>query len=110
MSAKDGLLLDVSRLIWRAWTNTRPTGVDHVCKAYLAHYGPRARAVIQHRRVRRVLNYATSQQVFAKLLADYESWRTPTSMLTKIALTYPVDRGDARGATYINVGHTGLDQ
>ena len=49
-------LLDVSRLIWRAWTRRLPTGIDRVCLAYLEHYAPRSHALIQKGSLRIVLN------------------------------------------------------
>ena len=68
MLANDApLLLDVSRLIWRRWAGRQPTGIDRVCLAYLEHFGPRAQAVVQHRRFRGILGRRTSAALFQLL-------------------------------------------
>jgi hypothetical protein len=54
------LLLDVTRLIWRRWAGGRPTGIDRVCLAYLDHFGSAAQAVIQHPRLRRIMDGRSS--------------------------------------------------
>src|ERR1044071_168682 len=69
-------LLDVTRLIWRRWRGRYPTGIDRVCLAYLRHFGPRAQAVVQHDRFRRILDRETSQELFA-LLDSASPWFKP---------------------------------
>ena len=64
---RDDLLLDVTRLIWRRWRGGLPTGVDRVCLAYLDHFGPRARAVVQRGGVHLVLDHRRSQRLFGLL-------------------------------------------
>ncbi|RST30372.1 glycosyltransferase family 1 protein [Sphingomonas ginkgonis] len=108
MSDPAPLLLDVSRLIWRAWVGRRPTGVDRVCLAYLRHYGPRAQAVVQHRHFRSILGRRASAALFALLDQPGPSFRRD---FTRLALRHSASRrGDGKGRLYLNVGHTGLDQ
>ena len=104
------LLIDVSRLLWRQWSGVRPTGIDRVCQAYLRHYALRARAVVQHRLIRRVLSTGASGKVFDALLSgDTGSLPSPASVL-RIAASHGLVRAQRRPQLYLNVGHTGLDQ
>lgn len=100
-------LIDVSRLIWRAWSLRLPTGIDRVCLAYLAHYGARSHAVIQKRRLRIVLNAKASDALFQLLL--HGGPRMRTKLTTCLAQTGWQRERDVRGKVYLNVGHTGLD-
>lgn len=100
-------LIDVSRLIWRAWSLRLPTGIDRVCLAYLAHYGTRSHAVIQKRNLRIVLNAKASDALFQLLLFGGPRIRSNlTTCLAKIG--WQRERG-FRGKIYLNIGHTGLD-
>ena len=49
MPPEDGrILLDVTRLIARGWSQRQSTGIDRVCEAYLREYQDQALAVVQH--------------------------------------------------------------
>lgn len=100
-------LLDVTRLIWRRWSDRQATGVDRVALAYLRHFGRRAQAVIQHRRFRRVLGMGASQELFALLLEPPEAFRR-AFVLTGARNATQLN-GKGLGRPYLNVGHTGLD-
>jgi glycosyltransferase involved in cell wall biosynthesis len=100
-------LIDVSRLIWRAWSLRLPTGIDRVCLAYLAHYGARSHAVIQKRSLRIVLNAKASDALFQLLL--HGGPRIRTKLTACLAQTGWHRERDIRGKLYLNVGHTGLD-
>ena len=63
------ILLDVSRLIWRLWRGRLPTGIDRVCLEYVAHFAPRARAVVQFKGRIVVLDRASSIRLFALMLS-----------------------------------------
>ena len=100
-------MLDVTRLIWRRWKGRHPTGIDRVCLAYVRHFGPRAQAVVQHDRFRRILDRSASQRLFALLDAPPSQFRRklPGAILRHLG---GLNRsGDHR--LYLNVGHTGLD-
>jgi glycosyltransferase involved in cell wall biosynthesis len=100
-------LLDVTRLIWRRWKGRRPTGIDRVCLAYLRHFGPRAQAVVQHDRFRRILGPTASQELFA--LLDQPGARFKARLVLG-GLKHVGRAADAgQGRLYLNVGHTGLD-
>lgn len=100
------ILFDVSRLIWRQWTGRRPTGIDRVCLAYLAQYQSKARAVVQFRGFRRILDRKSSEQLFELLLRSSINRLKLVAILVMAAL-----RPEAGGAgqIYLNVGHTGLN-
>jgi glycosyltransferase involved in cell wall biosynthesis len=100
-------LIDVSRLIWRAWSLRLPTGIDRVCLAYLAHYGARSYAVIQKRSLRIVLNAKASDALFQLLLNGGP--RIRKKLTTCLAQTGWQREQNFRGKLYLNVGHTGLD-
>ena len=101
------ILIDVSRLIWRAWSLRLPTGIDRVCLAYLAHYGARSHAVIQKRSLRIILNAKASDALFQLLL--HGGPRMRTKLTTCLAQTGWQRERNVRGKLYLNVGHTGLD-
>ncbi len=105
----DGLLLDVSRLIWRTWTGRLPTGIDRVCLAYVDHYGPTARALIQRGELRAVLTFADSQRLFGLLAAGGPRFRARLLVLLARAAPAALSRKPPSGAIYLNIGHTGLD-
>lgn len=100
-------LLDVTRLIWRRWSDRQATGVDRVALAYLRHFGPRAQAVIQHRRFRRILGMRASEELFALLLEPPEAFRRAFVLGGARNVTQLNSKGSGR--PYLNVGHTGLD-
>lgn len=109
------LLLDVTRLIWRRWTGTRATGVDRICQAWMAHYGPRSQAVIIHRRGQAIMPFSTSQALFAVLgrsdirRGDVVRFRAALSALAIRYSGHLRDRLEGRGRLWLNPGHTGLD-
>lgn len=119
MPARDNdapLLLDASRLVWRRWSGTRATGIDRICLAWMEHYGPRAQAVIVHRRGQAILPFATSQALF-RLLTRPERGRGGAvafrAALASLAIRrrgHLRDRLEGRGRFWLNPGHTGLDR
>jgi glycosyltransferase involved in cell wall biosynthesis len=110
LSAPETILLDVTRLIWRRWRGTLPTGVDRVCLAYVEHYGDRAQAVIQRKGWFLTLPPRQSRMLYALLLEGGPDFRRRLlSFFAKAALGAPKLR-TPRGAFYLNVGHTGLDE
>ncbi len=109
------LLLDVSRLVWRRWAGVRPTGIDRICMAWLAHFGDRAQATLLHRRGRHVLGVAASRALF-RLLEQADEQQVPlfTQRLQLAAWVLRHGPGGwrslpGRGRLWLNVGHTGLD-
>lgn len=101
------ILLDVSRLIWRQWTRRLPTGIDRVCLAYLEHFRSRARAVVQFRGFRRILDGKGSDRLFDLLLNGSDRFRTDLTLTLATAATRA--EASAAGQIYLNVGHTGLN-
>lgn len=103
------LLLDVSRLVWRAWASKLPTGIDRACLAYVEHFSDRARAVVQWRGLTLVLPAETSARLFDLLLSPPKDIKL---RLAKLLTTGSVfgRRGSLSGNVYLNVGHTGLDK
>jgi glycosyltransferase involved in cell wall biosynthesis len=101
------LLLDVTRLIWRRWRGRLPTGIDRVCLAYLRHFGPRAQAVIQHDRFRRILDREASQDLFSLMEGSPSRFRL--GILTGFIRHLRGLDSEGRSRIYLNVGHTGLN-
>lgn len=109
------LLLDVSRLVWRRWTGTRPTGIDRICLAWLDHYAPHAQAVIIQRHGKAILPVRASQQLF-RALQQLDRGRRDTAQFRREIVGLALRRGaqlrnrlDGRGRLWLNPGHTGLD-
>lgn len=109
------LLLDVSRLVWRRWTGTRPTGIDRICLAWLDYYAPKAQAVIIQRHGKAILPLRASQALF-KVLQQPDHGRRDTARFRRDIVGLALLRGkhlrdrlDGRGRLWLNPGHTGLD-
>lgn len=102
------VLLDVSRLVWRAWIGKLPTGIDRTALAYVEHFRARARAVVQRGGHTRTLSRHVSQRLFDILLAGGAAARGRLMRLAAAGLM----TGEAvrPGTLYLNVGHTGLDR
>src|SRR5690348_9030282 len=109
MSDRD-LLIDVSRLIWRLWSNRLPTGIDRVCLAYVQHYRDRGLAVMQRGGRRYVLSRRHSDQLFSILQEQPARFRRQFVGLLTRALGAARERPDRPGLVYLNVGHIGLDE
>jgi glycosyltransferase involved in cell wall biosynthesis len=103
------VLLDVTRMVWRTWRGRHPTGIDRVCLAYVDHFKDRALAVVQRRGQFRVLSAARSRKLFDLLLKCHAVAKADLAKILAIAAL--LDRRDppACGMTYLNVGHTGLN-
>ncbi|MCW2361392.1 MULTISPECIES: glycosyltransferase family 4 protein [Sphingobium] len=111
----NALLLDVSRLIWRAREGGLPTGIDRTCLAYVGHYRDRSCAVVQRGRLTQVLPHDFSQKLFDILLSS--ELGHARQQLTSLAwhgvgraLVGRIRQQDIAGRIYLNVGHTGLDK
>jgi glycosyltransferase involved in cell wall biosynthesis len=103
------VLIDVTRLIWRAWRGRHPTGIDRVCLAYLDHFRDRALAVIQRKGLVLVLSKARSGAVF-ELLLEGQAASRPAIVRTLARAVLDARRSPPRqGMLYLNVGHTGLN-
>lgn len=84
-----------------------PTGIDRVCLAYLERYAGEAQAVVQHRRLRRILDPAASSALFALLAKPRTDFR---AAFVRSALRFGFRQGCGGGnRLYLNIGHTGLD-
>lgn len=103
------VMIDVTRLIWRAWTGKLPTGVDKVCLAYLEHFGSRARAVVQRNELRLILAEKDSRRLFELLLDPGDNFRRRLLAMGPGALWRALREREVAGHIYLNVGHTGLD-
>lgn len=108
-AAPHAVLLDVTRIVATRWTGRRPTGIDRVCNAYLAHFRTRARAVVQHRGVIRVLDGPASQRLFDLLEAPRDRFRPRLAALLAAALAAAPQRPPRPGIAYLNVGDTDFD-
>lgn len=103
-------LIDVSRLVWRCWTQRLPTGIDRVCLAYLVHYGDRALAVVQRGGRQLVLSATASDRLFALLGAGRGATRTRLALVMGSAMVGARRIPPRPGMLYLNVGHTGLNE
>jgi glycosyltransferase involved in cell wall biosynthesis len=103
------LLLDVSRLVWRAWETKLPTGIDRTCLAYVEHFRERAQAVVQRGSSTMILPADVSMRLFDLLLAPSDDFKLKLTGLLAGGFLFR-RRGDLSGQVYLNVGHTGLDK
>ena len=103
-------LIDVSRLIWRSWRGRPATGIDRVCLAYLERFGSRSQAVIQRRGRSFVLTPAWSDRLRRQLLRRSGTPKARLLRILVLALATARRSPPREGMTYLNVGHTGLDE
>ncbi len=103
------LLLEVTRLVARGWTERQPTGIDRVTQAYLRHYAPCARAVVQHRGAVKIFTMRDSQRLFAILDGPAGTMRARIAAFAPGALLRAAPSLQAERATYLNVSHTDFD-
>ena len=76
-----GLLLDVTRLLYRRMRGRLPTGIDRVGLEYVRHFAPRARAVLSYAGGAAVLSQRLSGRAFASLGAAANAAPLPGSIL-----------------------------
>jgi len=107
--AGEPVLLDVTRLVARSWTGRHATGIDRVCSAYLHHFRARARAVVQHRGVIRVLGAGPSADLFDLLDTSGRGTRGGIVRLLSAALIGGAAQRELVGLAYLNIGHTDFD-
>ncbi|WP_070155933.1 glycosyltransferase family 4 protein [Sphingobium phenoxybenzoativorans] len=108
--ARPDILLDLSRLIWRASRGRLPTGIDRVCLAYAEHYAECAQAVVQWKAARRILPPKTSAELFTLLLTETRNLRIELAKLAARHFPYLIQPQSGNGRLYLNIGHSGLDQ
>jgi glycosyltransferase involved in cell wall biosynthesis len=103
------VLLDVTRLVAQAWSGRQAGGLERVCSAYWRHFRSRARLVVQHRGVIRVLD-GEAAAALSDLLGDppRDVRARLTRLLAASLVTRPPRRG-LRGAAYLNPGDTDFD-
>ena len=114
MNTDRPFLLDLSRLVWRAWSGRLPTGIDRVCLAYLDHFAPpgrpRAQAIVKRGERRLVLSPGQSDTLFALLRKGGRGLRPALALLLiRASLTQFGRKRRLSGKAYLNIGHTGLD-
>lgn len=104
-------LLDVSRMVWRRWAGTKPTGIDRICLAWQQHYGPVSQATLFHRRGWHILPVSASQKLFELLEHDCprEQFRRRFVAFAIRHLVHLFRAQSGRGRLWLNVGHTGLN-
>lgn len=107
--AEHEILYDASRLIWRLWRGGPPTGIDRVCKAYVRHFGPRSRAVVQRRGAYHIFTERHSQSLFALFENGTSGFRRRFVQLAGRAFATARRSPPRKGMLYLNIGHTGLD-
>ena len=103
-------LLDVSRLLWRAWDRKLPTGIDRTCLAYVQHFRGRSQAVVQSSGLTWILTQRATERLYDVLLEQRKA-----DVRGQLLSLLPGGIIGARDATasgrfYLNVGHTGLDK
>lgn len=104
-------LIDVSRMVWRRWAGTRPTGIDRICLAWHDHYGPQAQAAIFHKRGWHILPMGASQALFAILgeEGDRATFRRRFALWVVRNAVSLARAQPGRGRLWLNAGHTGLN-
>ena len=102
-------MIDVTRLLWRAWRGRHPTGIDRVCLAYVQHFRDRGLAVVQRKGFIFVLSRANSERVFDLLLRGREVRRVEIIRVLGRAIVSARRAPPGENMLYLNVGHTGLN-
>lgn len=106
MSTRE-VLIDITRLVHRFMKKRLPTGIDRVSLAYIAHFGPTARAVMRHEGGKFVFRRTESKALFDWLLRDDRS-ASPMPIIYKGFVTGCLAQRVA-GSFLFNTGHSGLE-
>jgi glycosyltransferase involved in cell wall biosynthesis len=103
-----GLLIDVTRLVWRRMQGWSLTGVDRVSLAYVSRYGAQALALVRYRGRHLVLGEVDSKKLFAQLAEPAADFR----ILLRVWVTRAWWRRPRRwpGWLLFNTGHSGLEE
>jgi len=101
------MIIDVTRLVHRAFKQMLPTGVDRVSNAYVEHYGRRAAALVRVARHWLVLGPRDSRHLFEALLAPgHGNARRLASCIAR-GIAWPARHASPQ--ILINTGHSGLE-
>ncbi len=101
------MLIDVTRLVKRAFQALLPTGIDRVGHAYVRHYGHRARALVRIAHQWLELGPRESERLFEALLdGGAGSARRLTASLAR-GIAWP--SGRLSDQILIHTGHSGLE-
>ncbi len=106
--ASSRLLIDITRLLDRALQGKRPTGVDRVGLAYVAHFRGRARALVRFARRWMIFSDEDSRCLFDWALAPGSTSASRVRWL--VGKNYVLNwRWPAPESILVNVTHSGLD-
>ncbi|MCL6697313.1 glycosyltransferase family 4 protein [Sphingomonas sp. NSE70-1] len=97
-------------MIWRLWAGKLATGIDRVSLAYVEHFKHRARAVVQRKSLRITLSARDSDRLFEQILHAGHVTRVDWIIRGLSLLPSAIQSSPERGAIYLNVGHTGLNE
>jgi glycosyltransferase involved in cell wall biosynthesis len=101
------MLIDVTRLVRRAFKGMLPTGVDRVSNAYVNHYGKRAAALVRFAGRWTVLGPRNSRHVFDTLLDRGAGSARRLAWSIGRGIAWRSGRADHQ--VLINTGHSGLE-
>ena len=101
------MLIDVTRLVRRAFAGTLPTGVDRVGNAYLEHYSDRAGALVRIAGIWTVFGRCDSRRIFETLLERGPATVRRLSCSLACGIAWPSE--PSRDRLLINTGHSGLE-
>jgi glycosyltransferase involved in cell wall biosynthesis len=99
------VVLDITRLVGRYFSQRHPTGVDRVSLAYLQHYASVARVMLRWRGLSGLFSPHMSRQVIAALLRW--SWVDQKHLRWLIArgILSSIGTGNAKAAVLLHTGH-----
>ena len=101
-------IFDVTRLAARLLEGKRPTGIDRVSLAYIAHFRDGALALVRHGGRWLCISEKLSQRVFAALLDEVA--RPEWAIRMAVATAHARSPRVPSGALLFNTGHSGLDK
>ncbi len=101
-------IFDVTRLAARLLEGKRPTGIDRVSLAYIAHFRHGALALVRHWGRWLCFGEKLSQRVFAALLDEVA--RPAWTIRMAVATAHARGPRVPSGALLFNTGHSGLDK
>lgn len=105
------MLIDVTRLVRRAFRAATPNGIDRVSIAYVRHFRDEARAFVRWMSMDIVLSRQSSRALWEMLLAQSAPRRSELcALLITGGIGGMMGRRPARGEVFINTGHSGLEE
>jgi len=103
------ILIDVTRLLDRRWSDNVPTGIDRVGLEYVRHYAHRASALVRYSGRNLLVTPNHSRVLFKEILNPTRHFKRRVSWILLYAGCQIQHEFGHKNAILFNTGHSGLE-